>query len=343
MAGAASGPASGGGVLAAAPNFSEGRDPAFGEAVAAAYSDAGCDVAHATADPDHHRCVLTVLGSAAALVDGSAAALAAALERVDMRRHRGVHPRVGAMDVLPFFPVAGRDTAEAESAAASAAKRLAGMGVPIYLYGRSSVPPGRGLATIRRGGFERLARREAAVGGGPAEPSRPDGSARDDPRPADLPGLDAAGRPARFYAHPTAGAVCVGARDVLLAWNVDLAGVPMAAAKEIAAEVRESGGGLPSVRALALSLPRQGRLQVSMTVGDLAAAPPAAVFAAVERGARRHGGKAESSEVIGLLPDALAEQSAAEALRVRDWSPDRVLARRAARHLAPTDAGGKQC
>lgn len=317
-------------MLAAAPNFSEGRDPAFPRAVAAAYAAAGCDVAHATADPDHHRCVLTVLGAPEALVAGSAAAMAVALERIDLRRHRGVHPRVGAMDVLPFFPVAGGAGAAADAAARSAARRLAGMGVPVYLYARSSTPPGRGLAAVRRGGFERLARAERAAFAGAGGPE-----------PADLPGLDSSGRSVHRFAHPAAGAVCVGARDVLLAWNVDLAGVSAAAAKEIAAGVREAGGGLPSVRALALRLRRQRRLQISMTIGDLAAAPPAEVFAAVERGALRHGGAVEGAEVIGLLPDALADPSTAEALRIRDWSLARVLSRRAARSAASPGASDK--
>jgi len=333
-------------VLGAAVNFSEGRDPAFAKAVAAAYATAGCEVVHATADPDHHRSVLTVLGEAHALVEGSAAAMAVALARIDLRRHRGVHPRVGAMDVLPFFPVGGTGMLVAEAAARSAARRLAAMGVPVYLYGRSSVPPGRGLAVVRRGGWERLRRLEAARRGADGAPTASpscSGSADGEPGRADLAGLDAEGRPAWVYAHPTAGAVCVGARGVLLAWNVDLIGVPLDAAKEIAARVREAGGGLPSVRALALRLPRQDRLQVSMTVGDLAAAPPAEVFGAVEAAARRHGGSVARTEVIGMLPDALADRAAARALRICDWSPARVLPLRAALHMASKTADGKQC
>lgn len=318
------------GILGAAVNFSEGRDPAFAGAVSTAYATAGCEVVHATADPDHHRSVVTVLGDADALVDGSAAAMAVALARIDLRRHRGVHPRVGAMDVLPFFPVGETGMPVAEAAAQSAARRLAALGAPVYLYGRSSVPPGRGLAVVRRGGWERLRRLEEARSD--AEPGR-----------ADLAGLDAGGRPAWAYAHPTAGAVCVGAREVLLAWNVDLAGVQLDAAKEIAATIREAGGGFPSVRALALRLPRQDRLQVSMTVGDLAAAPPAEVFGAVEAAARRHGGSVAQTEVIGMFPDVLADPAAARSLRIRDWSRGRVLRLRAARHAALKADDGKQC
>ncbi len=317
--------------MEAVPNFSEGRDPAFVAAVAEAYARSGCEVVHATADPDHNRSVLTVLGLPEPLVEGSAAAAAVALERIDLRRHRGVHPRVGALDVLPFVPVHGAGMAEAVEAARSAARRLAAMGVPAYLYGQASDPPGRSLAAIRRGGFERLARLQERAG---------DRSGAGVGL-ADFAGLDGAGRISSAFVHPSAGAVCVGARGVLLAWNIDLAGIALDKAGEMAAEIRESGGGFLGVRALALQLPQQNRLQISMTIGDLAASPPAEVFAAVENSARRRGGSVAGTEVIGMFPRALADRSAALAVQIRDWSQDRVLARRVARHAASKCATSK--
>ena len=322
-------------VLEAVPNFSEGRNPGFVAAVADSYAAFGCEVVHATADPDHNRSVLTVLGSPGPLVEGSAAAAAVALDRIDLRRHDGMHPRVGALDVLPFVPVHGTAMAEAKQAARTAARRLAAIGIPVYLYGEASDPPGRSLASIRRGGFERLARLQETARHGAA-----DGSAGRSGS-ADLPGLDADGGPSNMFAHPSAGAVCVGARDVLLAWNVDLAGVAFDAAREVAAEVRESSGGFSSVRALALHLSRQDRLQISMTIGDLAASPPAKVFHAIEVAARRCGGSVAGTEVIGMLPDALAHRPAALAMAVRDWSQDRVLAWRVARYVESKCAPSK--
>lgn len=304
-------------VLQAVPNFSEGRDAAFPAAAAAAFERAGCDVVDASADPDHHRSVVTVLGPPGALEDGAVSAAALAMERIDLRRHQGVHPRVGALDVLPFVPLRGLSMDEAVKCARRAGGRIAGLGVPVYFYRRASRPPGRGLAAIRRGGYEALA---CAVPG-----SRP---------AADLPGLSAARLPVHPFAHPSAGATCVGARPVLLAWNVDLEGVDLAAARRIAAALRESGGGFRGLRAMAVRLPRQGRLQVSMNLEDPRATPPETVYRAIERKAREYGGRTAGAEVVGAIPDALAGPEVARALGVRRWSEDRLLDRRVRDHLA---------
>lgn len=305
-------------VLQAVPNFSEGRDPAFASAAAAVFEQAGCDVLDASSDPDHHRLVVTVLGPPRAVEDGAVSAAALATERIDLRRHRGVHPRVGAMDVLPFVPLHGLSMEDAVRSARRAAGRIAGLGVPVYFYGRASRPPGRSLAALRRGGFEALLC------------ATPDGA-----RPgADLPGRDAAGRPAHPFAHPSAGATCVGARPVLLAWNVDVEGVDLAAARQVAAAVREAGGGFRGVRAMAVRLPRQARLQVSMNVEDLRATPPEAVYRAVEREVQDRGGRTAGAEVVGMIPDALSSPAVARALDIRSWSEKRLLNRRVRDHLA---------
>lgn len=305
-------------VLQAVPNFSEGRDPAFAPAASAVFERAGCDVLDASSDPDHHRSVITVLGPPRAVEDGAVSAAALALERIDLRRHRGVHPRVGALDVLPFVPLHGLSMEDAVQSARRAADRIAGLGVPVYFYGQASRPPGRGLAALRRGGFEALAR---------ATPN-------DARSGADLPGRNSAGGPVHAFAHPSAGATCVGARPVLLAWNVDVEGVDLAAARQVAAAVRETGGGFPGLRAMAVRLPRQGRLQVSMNVEDLRATPPKTVYRAVERQVRNRGGRIAGAEVVGMIPEALAGPAVARALGIRSWSEDRLLNRRLCDHLA---------
>ena len=289
-------------VVEAVPNFSEGRDPAFVAAAADVFAAAGCEVLDTTRDPDHHRSVVTVLGSPRAVERGSLAAARLALERIDLRRHRGVHPRVGALDVLPFVPLHGIDMDAVVRLARRVGRGIARLGIPAHFYARASRPSGRTLASIRRSG-----------------PGRPE---------ADLPGLDDDGRPAHLRSHPTAGAACVGARGVLLAWNVDIEGLPLGSAREIAARVREAGGGFPGLRALALRLPKQRRMQISMNLEDPVRTHPSEVFRAIERRVRRMQGRVVGTEVIGMYPDQLSDPVVARDMRIRDWSEDRVLGHR---------------
>lgn len=303
-------------VVETVPNFSEGRDPGFVSAAAAAFARAGCEVLHTTMDPDHHRSVITAIGPSGAVVEGAVAAAALALERIDMRAHVGVHPRIGALDVLPFVPLHGIDMAGAAALARRAAARIARLGMPVYLYGAASEPPGVGLASIRRGGFEALAAR-----------SEDDGTA------ADLPGRGGLRTRQYRFAHPTAGAVCVGAREVLLAWNVDIEGVGLDSARSIAAGIREAGGGFAGLRALALRLREQDRLQISMNLENPAATDPLEVFESIERRVRRLGGRVMETEVIGMLPDQVPPE-AARRMRVLDWSMERMLHHRVRSFLA---------
>ncbi|MDT8342608.1 MAG: hypothetical protein RQ751_13940, partial [Longimicrobiales bacterium] len=244
-------------VLEAVPNFSEGRDPDFLSEVVRVAARAGAEVLDASQDPDHHRSVVTFVGSPSAVEDAAVAVAEVAVRRIDLRGHRGAHPRVGALDVLPFVPLVGCTMADALDAARGAARRLAGLGLPVYFYGEASSPPGRTLADLRRGGVEAL------------WPHFPVG------REPDL----TAGRSG---AHPTAGAVCVGARDVLLAWNVWVEDVEPAALRALACELRERNGGIEGVRALAVELPRQGGLQLSMNLEGVARRSPMRVFRRVE-------------------------------------------------------------
>lgn len=304
-------------VLEAVPNFSEGRDRGFVEAVEDVFTRAGCEVLHSTMDPDHHRSVVTVIGPPRAVEAGAVTAARLALDNIDLREHQGVHPRVGALDVLPFVPLEGMRMRDAVEAAHRVGAHIAALGVPVYFYARASSPPGRTLAPLRRGGFEAL---RTAAGSGRTV--------------ADLPGRDEHGNVLHGHAHPAAGAVCVGAREVLLAWNVDIEEIDDESARRIAAEVRETGGGFEGLRALALRLPGQGRLQIAMNLERVAEHDPREVFRAIETKVSRQGGRVAGTEVIGMLPDALATPTAARSMRLRDWSEERILSRRVSAHAA---------
>lgn len=300
-------------ILEAVPNFSEGRDRDLVAAIAEAMRAAGADVLDWSADPDHHRSVITVVGSPERVEEAAVAAARVALERIDLRRHAGVHPRIGALDVLPFVPLVGLTMDDARRSARRVGHRLADeLGIPVFFYGQASEPPGRPLAALRKGGFEAL------LPGWPPE------------RVPDVlpPGWPHAG------AHPTAGATCVGARDLLLAWNVFLAGLSLADAAEIAAQIRERGGGFRGLRALALRLPRRGALQISMNLEDLTATSPMAVYRRIEALAAERGGRIVETEVIGLVPDGLVLPAAADRLRLEPSAADRLLSRRLVAHLA---------
>lgn len=300
-------------VLEAVPNFSEGRDPGVVAALVDAMRAAGADVLDSTADPDHHRSVITVVGTPAVVEDAAVAAARVALERIDLRQHRGVHPRIGAVDVLPFVPLMGLTMADARESAHRVGHRIArDVGLPVFYYGQASDPPGRQLSELRRGGFEAL------VSGWP-----------EDRRPDVLPeGWSETG------VHPTAGAVCVGARAVLLAWNVYVAGVALESLKQIAAEIRETGGGPKGVRALALYLEARHAFQISMNLENADSVSPMDVFRRIESLVESRGGRITRTEVIGLVPDRLVFEAAAERLALDEGTAGRILSRRLATHLA---------
>lgn len=296
-------------VLEAVPNFSEGRDLDRLRELVGVIAATGVDVLDWSADPDHNRSVVTFLGDPPTVEAAAVAAARFALERLDLRDHRGVHPRVGALDVLPFVPLAGLTLADAVRSAHRVGAALAELGLPVYFYGEASTPPGRRLAELRRGGFEALAQ------------AFPEG------RAPDL----TAGRTA---AHPTAGATCVGARRVLLAWNVYLEGVELDQVRALAAEVRERGGGFATLRALAFQLQSNDRIQLSMNLEDPDRTSPFDVFRHVEERVESWGGRVAGTEVIGMVPDALVLPAAADRLSLLDFPPSRLLSARLARHVA---------
>ncbi len=268
-------------IVECVPNVSEGRDPArlarFAAAVAAI---PGVRLADVHADPDHHRSVFTFLGPPAAVTAAALALADAVVAEVDMRGHHGIHPRIGALDVLPFVPVAGTTMAEAVALAHATGRALAARhALPVYYYAHAARRgERRALRELRHGEYEGLAARLASADGQPD-----DGPARFDPR---------------------AGAVLVGARDVLIAYNVWLAGDDLDAARAIARSVRASGGGLPAVQALGLPLASRGRVQVSMNLLDYRVTPIPAVFDRVRAEAERAGLAVDRGELVGLAPRA---------------------------------------
>ncbi len=365
-------------ILEAVPNFSEGRDLDVVRGLVSAVEAAGAEVLDWSADPDHHRSVITFVGDPATVEEASVAVARAAFESIDLREHAGVHPRVGALDVLPFVPLVGAGMPEAVEVARRVGARIAEEGVPVYFYGEASDPPGRTLAPLRRGGWEAIrdgfpegrepdlpavvpaneaARANHAAAAQPdrpaaarsdeaaaARPDRPAAARSDQPTaaPPDQPAAaradaSTAVRPDRPHGprpHPTAGATCVGARRLLLAWNVDVEGVSPEALRELASGLRETGGGFEGLRVLALELPRQGRTQISMNLEDPVGVSPFRVFLAVEEEVRRIGGRITATEVVGMIPDALVLPAAADRLRLLDPDPSRLLSSRLAAHLA---------
>ena len=263
------------------PNFSEGRDRAVIDALVAAASGERLHVVDASADEDHHRCVITLVGEGAALVDVALRMAAVAVERIDLRRHHGAHPRMGALDVLPFVPLtdSGATMAEAVALSRRAGERIAAeIGVPVFLYEEAATRPDRrNLATVRGNGFEAMAAQRIAADYGPD------------------------------CVHPSAGATAVGARGPLLAFNVWLRSDDIAIAREIAAVVRERDGGLPGVKALGLALASRGCVQVSMNLTRPAETSLLAAFDAVQREAASRGVAVRRSELIGAcrLADVL--------------------------------------
>lgn len=301
-------------VLEAVPNFSEGRDMEKVSALVDVIAASDVEILDWSADPDHNRTVVTYIGDPGSVEQASVAAAAFALEHIDLRQHEGVHPRVGALDVLPFVPLQGLDMADAVASAHRVGRGIATLGIPVFFYGQASDPPGRTLSRIRRGGFEAVA----------------EGFAED--LPPDLP--KGAERP-----HRTAGATCVGARDVLLAWNVFVVGISEADAREIAAGVREVGGGFKGLRALGFCLPDQDRVQISMNLEDPVGTSVLDVFTAIEREVVALGGRVSETEVIGMIPDTLVHPAAVDRLLLSDFRPARVLSRRVAEYVSKRTSG----
>jgi glutamate formiminotransferase len=289
-------------VVECVPNVSEGRDLArLARFAAAVTATPGVRLANVHADPDHHRSVFTFLGPPAPVAAAALALADAVVAAIDMRDHHGIHPRVGALDVLPFVPLAGTIMAEAVALAHATGRALAARhALPIYYYGEAARrPERRALRTLRRGEYEGLAARLASADGEPDD------------------------GPARFDART--GAVLVGARDVLIAYNVWLASDDLDAARAIARSVRASGGGLPAVQALGLPLASRGRVQVSMNLLDYRVTPIPVAFDRVRQEAGRHGVAVERAELVGLAPRAAFADRSPDSVGLPDLTPESYL------------------
>lgn len=301
-------------VLEAVPNISEGRDRQVVRTLLDVVDSFPVEILDHSSDPDHHRSVFTFIGDPRDVENAAVALVEQAAQLIDLRRHRGVHPRVGAVDVCPFVPLHALTMSDAVESAHRVGRRLGERGLPVWYYGAASDPPGRGLAELRRGGFEALA-------GGWPDGRRPDEDG------------------GRVGPHPTGGITCVGARPILLAWNVFLSGVSVEDAKRIAASIREIGGGFKGLRALGLRLEDQDRVQVSMNLEDPIATSPLAVFDTIRAAAERLGGQVEETEVIGMLPDTLVLPNSENRLGLSDPGVARVLSHRLSAYLAARGAG----
>jgi glutamate formiminotransferase len=282
--------------LESVPNFSEGREQTTLDALAAALGER-IELLDIHADVDHNRSVFTLVGQETDLVDALVAGIACARDRIDLRQHEGAHPRVGAADVVPVVPISLEDMPRARDTAEELARRVGqDLRLPVFLYGE--LAPGRGPAFFRRGGPEELQRRIDA------------GELKPDFGPKRL--------------HESAGAVLVGARRPLIAFNVNLKG-GLETAREVAALVRETGGGFPGVRALGLELPSADLVQVSMNVEDWEAAALHDIVARVEQEALFRGATVVGAELVGLMPAGAAAAAAGAMLRIDGFDSSRVL------------------
>ena len=282
--------------------MSEGRDAARLTRMAnAVRATPGATLADVHADADHHRAVFTFLGDPDAVAAAALALAGVVMAEVDMRQHHGIHPRVGALDVVPFVPLAGVSMPEAVALAHATGRALAEQHtLPVYYYGEAARrSEGRRLRELRHGEYEGLAARLAT----------------DDGRPDD--------GPARFDARR--GAVLVGARDVLIAYNVWLASDDLDAARAIARAVRASGGGLPAVQALGLALVSRGRVQVSMNLLDYRVTPIPVAYDRVAEAAARRGIAIERGELVGLAPRAAFAGRAPASVGLADFTAEREL------------------
>jgi glutamate formiminotransferase / 5-formyltetrahydrofolate cyclo-ligase len=308
------------GLVESVPNFSEGRRPEVVDRIARAVNATpGAELLDRSSDASHNRSVLTLAGEADAVSAALEAAVEVAIREIDMERHTGEHPRIGAIDVVPFVPLAGSSMDDCVELARSFGRRIAERyELPVYLYANAATRPERvKLADVRRGQYEAL---KAEIGHRGREPDF---------------------GPPRM--HPSAGAVAVGARPFLIAWNINLASPDRDLAVRIARRIRESGGGLPRVQANGFMIDELGLAQVSMNLLDFSVSPLWLVWDTVREVAAEDGVELAESELIGLAPlaalldvadharvDSAADietrlQGAAAYIKLRDPSPLQAL------------------
>ncbi len=288
------------------PNFSEGRrKDVVNKIVYSIRSVPGVKVLDVEMDPDHNRSVVTFTGSKDGVQEAAFRSARAASELIDLNKHTGHHPRMGALDVLPFVPLAGVSMEDCVGIAQKVGARIGkDLKIPVYLYEAAAKRPDRAnLENVRRGEFEGL--RKAIL---------TDDSRYPDYGPRQL--------------HPTAGATAVGARMPLIAFNVNLRSKDLEVAKGIAKKIRASGGGLPKLKALGFELESRGMVQVSMNLTDYTVTHLSQVFEEVVKEATARGVEVAESEIIGLVPLEAVCDVAAKHLKVINFTSNQVLERR---------------
>ena len=293
-------------IVECVPNFSEGRDAnVVSRIVEAITGVAGAAVLGETSDPDHNRSVITFAGEPVPVVDAAFRGIERAAGLIDLNRQDGVHPRIGAADVIPLVPVSGVSLEQCARLAEQLGERVwRELHVPVYLYEAAARRPDRvNLANIRRGRFEQL---------------------RDEVR-STVERLPDFGEAAL---HPTAGACVIGARKFLIAFNVNLATADVEIARSIASKIRFSSGGLPAVRALGLFLPSRGRAQVSVNLTDFEVTPLGAVFEAIHAEAERCAVRISGAELIGLIPRKALNGAAGSGVQFQNFCPELILENR---------------
>lgn len=301
-------------IVECIPNFSEGRDAQKIELIAKAIASVdGVAVLDRTMDADHNRSVITFAGEPEGVVLAAIRAAATAVELIDLNHHTGEHPRMGALDVLPFVPIKNVTMEECIDLARKAGQRIAEeLSIPIFLYEQAATRPDRAdLANVRRGGFE-VIREEILF--------HPDRKPDFGPR----------------QIHQTAGAMAVGARNPLIAFNINLATEDVVVAKKIAKAVRGSSGGLQNVKALAMQIKNRHRVQVSMNLVNYESTPVFRAFDLVKREAERYGVAIAGSEIVGLVPQAALNACGEFYLQIENFSEDLVLENRL--HAALADS-----
>jgi len=285
-------------LIECVPNFSEGHDAATLRAIEAAIaSTAGVVVLRAEMDPDHNRAVITFAGKPDAVAEGALRAITKAVERIDLRRHKGVHPRIGAADVVPFAPLDGATLADCiEIAHRTGVAVWERLGVPVYFYEAAARSPDRvALENCRRGGFE--SPKLSPDIGGPA-------------------------------LHPSAGACLFGARNLLIAFNINLDTADIEIARSIARKIRASSGGLPFVKAMGVSLASRGLAQVSMNLTNFEKTGLDQVYNAVRTEAHSMGVSIAGIEGVGLVPRKAIELAGARDPWWKNFDPELILENR---------------
>jgi glutamate formiminotransferase len=286
------------------PNFSEGRRPeVVGAILDAIRAVPGVRLIDHSLDASHNRAVVTFVGSPAAASEAAFRAIAEAKARIDLREHQGEHPRVGATDVVPFVPLEGSSMAECVATAHALGERVGReLGIPVYFYESAACrPERRNLPDVRKGQFEGL---RELLGKDPAR--EPDAGPKD-------------------AIHPSAGATIIGARNFLIAFNVNLETEDVQIAKDIARKIREKDGGLPGIKAMGFFLDDLRCAQVSMNVCDYERTGLVRVFREIEKEATARGVRIRESELVGLAPRAALPPGAAQEIRLRGFDPQKQI------------------